>query len=262
MLFHAVGTEATNLTSVQEDISGTSIIITWDLPSFPTVSGFTLIYETSNSSNTFSTGLTQRSLTLTQGLTTGSTYSISIITESTHLPSGVVGPVNVTLGMSKHIPIAIVYISSLCYYTATGCVGLGYSDGCCVDSGGEGSSCTLDLAGSEEDCDCSEQCYTLGNCCPDILLSCPPRVSYTNHSYPYIIGVSLTAPDADLCVLFRGYECHENAECVSVSGVTNDSSSYQCVCNEGYVGDGNITCLGQSTNFIVYCVKISPPDFV
>ena len=58
-----------------------------------------------------------------------------------------------------------------------------------------------------------------------------------------------TAPDANLCVQFRGYGCDENAECVSVGGVINDSSSYQCVCTQGYVGDGNTTCIGQSTSF-------------
>ena len=98
-----MGTEAINLTAVQEDISGTSIIITWDLPSSPapTASGFTVMYETSESSETC-TGLTERSLTR-QGLMTGSTYSISIITQSTHLPSGLVGPVNVTLGLSESL---------------------------------------------------------------------------------------------------------------------------------------------------------------
>lgn len=59
------------------------------------------------------------------------------------------------------------------FTTVTGCVDLGYTGGCCVYNGTGDDSCTLDLAG--EDCDCSELCYTLGNCCPDILLSCPPR---------------------------------------------------------------------------------------
>lgn len=54
-----------------------------------------------------------------------------------------------------------------------------------------------------------------------------------------------TASDADLCALFLGYGCNENAECVSVGGLVNDSSSYQCVCSQGYVGDGNTTCLGE-----------------
>lgn len=100
---HSVGTEVTNLTAVQEDISGTGIRITWDLPSSPppTASGFTLIYETSESNSTFSIGFCTECGHTLEGLTTGSTYSISIITESAHLPSGLVGPVNVTLGMSE-----------------------------------------------------------------------------------------------------------------------------------------------------------------
>ena len=36
-------------------------------------------------------------------------------------------------------------------------------------------ACVLDLPGTEDDCFCSEQCYSLLNCCQDILLPCSPR---------------------------------------------------------------------------------------
>ena len=89
-----------NLTAVQKDLSGTSIVITWGLPSSPTPTGigFTVIYDTAGATNTFSTGFCTECETNLTGLMTGSTYSISIITESLHLPSSAVGPVNVTLG--------------------------------------------------------------------------------------------------------------------------------------------------------------------
>lgn len=58
--------------------------------------------------------------------------------------------------------------------------------------------------------------------------------------------MSFAAVDANLCMLFRGYDCHLNAQCLSVNGQVNDSASYQCVCNDGYIGDGNTTCLGES----------------
>ena len=61
-----------------------------------------------------------------------------------------------------------------------------------------------------------------------------------------------TAADADLCSLFRGYECDENAQCVSVGGEVTDSSSYLCACSDGYIGDGNTTCLSQHMRFIVF----------
>lgn len=58
-------------------------------------------------------------------------------------------------------------------HTATGCMELGYTDGCCVfDYGVE--ECNLDLPGAE-DCYCDEACYQFGGCCPDILSTCPPR---------------------------------------------------------------------------------------
>ena len=57
-------------------------------------------------------------------------------------------------------------------YTATGCLDLGYTEGCCVYS--ETEFCTLDLIGIN-DCTCDDLCYTFEDCCPDILSSCPPR---------------------------------------------------------------------------------------
>ena len=95
-----MGTEATNLTAVQQDISGTSIEITWGLPSSPTptVSGFTVIYDTSESSGSLSVAACTECEATLPGLTTGLTYRILIITESAHPPSTIVGSVNVTLG--------------------------------------------------------------------------------------------------------------------------------------------------------------------
>ena len=68
------------------------------------------------------------------------------------------------------------------------------------------------------------------------------------------------ADDANLCALFHGYECDVNAECLSEDNQVNDSASYQCVCNEGYIGDGNTTCLGYTitlTKVICICMSLS-----
>ena len=36
-------------------------------------------------------------------------------------------------------------------------------------------------------------------------------------------------------------DCHENATCNNLPG------SYECVCKEGYVGDGKVNCEGKYT---------------
>ena len=113
-----------------------------------------------------------------------------------------------------------------------------------------GSACILDLPGTEDDCFCSEQCYSLLNCCQDILLSCSPRKNGSILILSLTDFLFITADDADLCALFRGYECDVNAQCVSMNNLVNDSASYQCVCSEGFIGDGNTTCLGYNTIII------------
>lgn len=99
---HVVGTEATNVVALQEDHSAMSIRVMWDLPSSPPPvgSGFVVLYETRDSSNSVSVDFcTECDATLPE-LMNGATYSIYVITESAHLPSRV-GPVNVTLGQSR-----------------------------------------------------------------------------------------------------------------------------------------------------------------
>ena len=136
------------------------------------------------------------------------------------------------------------------HIAATGCVELGYTDGCCELGG-----CTLNLPGTADDCFCNELCYSLENCCQDILHSCPPRekkhqlyrlplYTYIPQLQNYYLCIFPTAADANLCAMFRGYNCDLNAQCLSVGNEVNNSASYQCVCNQGYIGDGNTTCLG------------------
>ena len=97
---YAVGTDPTNLEAIQQDLSATSIVITWDLPSSPTPTetGFLVIYETAESSSSVQVDSCTECETTISGLTRGTTYSISVVTLSEHLPSNVVGPVTVTLG--------------------------------------------------------------------------------------------------------------------------------------------------------------------
>ena len=95
-----VGTDPTNLVGIQQDESATSISVTWELPTLPTptASGFVVIYETNGSCNNISVDFCTECGTNISGLMTGSTYTISVITVSAHLPSKVTGPVVVTLG--------------------------------------------------------------------------------------------------------------------------------------------------------------------
>jgi hypothetical protein len=46
--------------------------------------------------------------------------------------------------------------------------------------------------------------------------------------------------DIDECAL-NTHTCHENATCV------NNIGSYECVCNQGYTGDGR-NCAGMNEN--------------
>ena len=98
----SVGTDPTNLVAIQQDESATSISVTWELPTSPTptASGFVVIYETNGSYNNISVDFCTECGTKLNisGLMTGSTYNISVITVSAHLPSNVAGPVVVTLG--------------------------------------------------------------------------------------------------------------------------------------------------------------------
>jgi hypothetical protein len=93
-----VATGATNLRVVQTDNSGTSIIITWSLPSLPTptASGFAVLYETSDTRNSVSVDLCTECELIVSGLIRGSNYSVWVITESAQLPSDLIGPVNIT----------------------------------------------------------------------------------------------------------------------------------------------------------------------
>ena len=99
-----VGTDPTNLVAIQQDRSAMSITVTWELPTSPTPagSGFVVIYETAESTNSINIDFCTECGTNISGLMTGSTYSISVITVSAHLPSNRVGPVVVTLGESLH----------------------------------------------------------------------------------------------------------------------------------------------------------------
>ena len=96
----SVGTDPINLVAIQQDEGATSISVTWELPTSPTptANGFVVIYETNGSSNNISINFCTECGTSITGLMTGSTYNISVITESSHLPSNVTGPVAVTLG--------------------------------------------------------------------------------------------------------------------------------------------------------------------
>ena len=93
-----MATVATNLMVEQTDNSGTSIIITWSLPSLPTptASGFTVLYETSDTRTSVSVDLCTECELNVSGLIRGSNYSVWVITESAQLPSDVIGPVNIT----------------------------------------------------------------------------------------------------------------------------------------------------------------------
>ena len=96
----AVGTDPTNLVAIQQSLSAVSITVTWDLPSSPTPTGsaFLVLYETAESNNSISVDFCTECETVITGVMAGTTYSISVVTLSEHLPSNVVGPVNVTLG--------------------------------------------------------------------------------------------------------------------------------------------------------------------
>ena len=180
----AVATDPVNVVAIQEDLSATSIRVMWSLPSVPTPvgNGFVVFSETDEFSNTVNVDYcTECNVTLSE-LMTGATYSVYVITQSAHIPSNIIGPVNVTLG--KHYYMHTLYSYHMYMHihqnhfwliisTATGCVDLGYTDGCCIPN--TETNCTLDVLSADDYCLCSEECYSLGNCCQDILHSCLPR---------------------------------------------------------------------------------------
>lgn len=95
-----MGTDPTNLVAIQQDLSAMSINVTWSLPSSPTPTGigFLVFYQTAESSNSINVELCTECEIIISELMRGSTYSISVVTLSDHLPSNLVGPANVTLG--------------------------------------------------------------------------------------------------------------------------------------------------------------------
>ena len=73
----------------------TSILVTWDPPTTgDPATGYVIYYQSGGgevSSETVSGGQTESHVL--SGLDSGMTYTISIVAESSHLPSGVVGPI-------------------------------------------------------------------------------------------------------------------------------------------------------------------------
>lgn len=105
-----MGTDPTNLTAIQQDLSGTSILVNWQLPSLPepTGNGFAIIYETTVSSDSISVDFCNDCEVLIPDLMVGSVYNISVVTESEHLPSNIEGPVSVVLGEFESLCVRIL----------------------------------------------------------------------------------------------------------------------------------------------------------
>ena len=98
----------TGLMAVQND--ATSIQVSWTAPASggATRTGYSISYQTGGGSEqSVDVGASATSITLTIGIQIGATYSISIVTRSSQLPSTVVGPEAVII---EGIYIAIYFM--------------------------------------------------------------------------------------------------------------------------------------------------------
>ena len=109
-----VAGEPINLTAVTSGLNSTHIDITvsWNSPGDP-VTGYVIYYQSKRgavSSDMVSEGESH----LLDGLQRGVTYNISIVALSQHLPSLLVGPVNVTSGelSANHDSYSIIFTPS------------------------------------------------------------------------------------------------------------------------------------------------------
>ena len=86
----------TNLVVVQ--VTDTSVIVSWTPPTDTTdVSGYRIFYDDGTREEFVDVFGSEASTVTINGLTTGSTYSITIVSTSEGLPSEVVGPVVIEL---------------------------------------------------------------------------------------------------------------------------------------------------------------------
>ena len=101
-MFTVVAREPANLTALTSSSNNTHVNITvsWESPADTVTTGYVTHYQPKTGGPVISESVTgghRESHSLT-GLKRGHTYSISIVALSQHLPSPLVGPVNVATG--------------------------------------------------------------------------------------------------------------------------------------------------------------------
>ena len=101
-MFTVVAREPANLTALTSSSNNTHVNVTvsWESPADTVTTGYVIYYQPKTGGPVISESVTgghRESHSLT-GLQRGHTYNISIVALSQHLPSPLVGPVNVATG--------------------------------------------------------------------------------------------------------------------------------------------------------------------
>ena len=98
-----------NIDVVQVDLTATSIRVKWRHASSSTANEFQVIYNTEGESRTLTVPYCAMCEIILSGLIKSASYNISIVALSDHLPSTVLGPASVDLGIDIYFYECCVY---------------------------------------------------------------------------------------------------------------------------------------------------------